>query len=56
MQSARPLRRWSELLLLKGQRWIVFSEGDAVVAGVPPARLENCSRHGCLYRNSRFNA
>src|SRR5216117_1271543 len=38
------------------QRWIVFSEGDAVVAGVPPARLENCSRHGCLYRSCRFNA
>src|SRR5215831_3830787 len=25
------------------------SEDDAVVAGVPPGRLENCSRHGCLY-------
>jgi hypothetical protein len=26
--------------------------GDAitVVAGVPPAKLRNCSRHGCLYR------
>src|SRR6266566_5592434 len=21
-----------------------------VVAGVPPAKLRNCSRHGCLYR------
>src|SRR5205823_301420 len=28
----------------------------AVVAGVPPARFENCSRHGCLYRSCRFNA
>src|SRR5262249_23127308 len=32
------------------------SEDHAVVASVSPARLENCSRHGCLYGNCRFNA
>src|SRR5947207_5251774 len=28
----------------------------AVAAGVPPAGLKNCSRHGCLYRKFPFNA
>jgi len=28
------------------------SEDDTVVAGVPPAHLENCSRHGCVYTKS----
>src|SRR5438093_2996229 len=51
--TAAPLGR---AVVAERQRWIVFSEGDGVVAGVPPARLENCSRHGCLYRNCRFNA
>jgi hypothetical protein len=57
MQSARPPRCWSELLLLKHPvvRWICIS-GDDACSGRRAACELFISRHGCLYRKCRFNA